>query len=302
LKDSIRAYAKVNLHLEVINKRDDGYHNIFSLMANVDFHDLLKLDVMEFSDVPGRQSVITLRKAGGTHASVMDDIPQEKNLVSRAADIYLKKAGMSGNLVFNIEKNIPAGAGLGGGSSDAAAALKMLNRRFNKFSDTELLGMGRELGADVPYCLTGGFALCKGIGDIVEKIKGNFPYYILIVNNGIHVDTAGAYKSLNKDSVPSLSMEEIQRKEKIIKKAIENETTPDMWEVLSNDFEKPVFALHEELKKIKNALYDKGADFAMMTGSGSSLIGLFKDREKALKAKKEFNDSIDQVYLAEFIF
>ncbi len=166
MTDSIRAHAKVNLHLEVLNRRDDGYHNIFSLMASVALHDLLKLEESSARELSGGIDIaVAVKNNGGIHGSVIDSIPAHENLIARAATLYYERAGMNGKAVFSIEKNIPAGAGLGGGSSDAAAALKLLNGRLGKFRDDELAEMGSKIGADIPYCLHGGFAIGRGIGE-----------------------------------------------------------------------------------------------------------------------------------------
>lgn len=285
MANTIKAHAKVNLHLEVLNRRDDGYHNIFSLMAGVELHDLLKLEDVKVK-TSGEHSDVILRAQGGSHREVMDAIPAQRNIITKAATRYFSKAGMTGLAVFSIEKNIPAGAGLGGGSSDAAAALRLMNDHFSLFTLEELMQMGRDIGADVPFCLQGGIAVCRGIGDQIQPLPGTLGYQVLIINNGIHIDSGSAYVELNRSEYRLEAMEEnILHRTGRIQEAVAAGSIEGIKPMLVNDFEGPVFSRYPEIAEIKRTLYRCGADFAIMTGSGSSVIALFAGSEAAETAR-----------------
>jgi 4-diphosphocytidyl-2-C-methyl-D-erythritol kinase len=301
--DSIRAHAKVNLHLEVLNRRDDGYHNIFSLMASVALHDLLKLEDANLRDSEGVVDIaVAVRNGGGKHGSVTDAIPAQENLIARAATLYLERARKNGTVAFSIEKNIPAGAGLGGGSSDAAAALNLLNGRERAFPENELAGIGAAIGADVPYCLKGGFALCRGIGEIVMPVPGPLKAWVVLVNDGIHVDTASAYRSLKREAgLEAGSEQAIAATIKRIVAALSRGAAAELRGLAVNDFEGPVFRQHPEIGRIRERLLELDADVAVMTGSGSSVIGLFSEKETAERARARLADDYREVIITRFI-
>ena len=300
MANTIKAHAKVNLHLEVLNRRDDGYHNIFSLMASVALHDLLKLEDVKIKS-SGEHSDVFLRAEGGAHREVIDSIPVQSNIITKAALRYFAQAGYSGRAVFSIEKNIPAGAGLGGGSSDAAAALRLLNDHFSLFTLDELMKMGRDIGADVPFCLQGGIAVCRGIGDQVRPVPGTLDYQVLIINNGIHIDSGTAYAALRRSEYRLESMEEnIRHRTGRIMDAVASGSIEGIKQLLANDFEGPVFRQYPEIGEIKNTLYRQGADFAAMTGSGSSVIALFSGGDAAETARSSLADAYNNVILTRF--
>ena len=303
LADSIRAHAKVNLHLEVLNRRDDGYHNIFSLMASVALHDLLKLEDAHLRDSEGAVDIaVAVRNDGGTHGSVMEAIPAHENLIARAATLYLERTGMNGRADFSVEKNIPAGAGLGGGSSDAAAALKLLNGRAKKLPNDMLAEIGSKIGADVPYCLTGGFALCRGIGEIVMPVPGTLKSWVVIVNDGIHVDTASAYRSLKRGAEADAGREAaIAATTKRMVLALSRGSAAELKGLAVNDFEGTVISRHPEIGRIKERLLELEADFSIMTGSGSTVIGLFPGREAAERAQARLAVDYREVIVTRFV-
>jgi 4-diphosphocytidyl-2-C-methyl-D-erythritol kinase len=302
LASQIRAYAKVNLHLEVLNRRKDGYHNIFSLMANVALYDLLKLESLNVFNSRNGAVNVTIDSVNGSHKSLLDSIPVRDNLITKAATAYLEKSGLRGDVVFSIQKNIPAGAGLAGGSSDAAAALKLLNEQLSGFSPEALMSLGSELGADVPYCLKGGFAVCLGIGDIVRPVAGSLPYWVLIVNDGIHVDTGSAYRALKRSEKTESGAEKaIEIKTGQMVDAISKGSIEMLRRIAANDFEKPVFEVHPAIGKLKEKLYGFGADFSAMTGSGSSVIAIFMQKKKAEEAQTDLKGVYKEVILTHFV-
>ena len=176
-----KACAKVNLHLEVLNKRSDGYHSIFSLMASLALHDrvtLVDLNVRE-----GNAFHIDIRPDGGENEDVIRGMPAESNLVTKAVKEYFSGTGKACSASFRIEKNIPAGAGMGGGSSDAAAALRILDSILGYRSPSELVQTGFRVGADVPFCITGGTAICEGAGEIVTPLGVSLVGSVLVLND-----------------------------------------------------------------------------------------------------------------------
>jgi 4-diphosphocytidyl-2-C-methyl-D-erythritol kinase len=273
-----RAHAKINLHLEVLNRRPDGYHNIFSLMARVGLHDLLKLGC-DLNRRAERGLELFLRAEGGAFSHVIEETPLEKNLISLAIRAYCARSGLSGAVHIAIEKNIPAGAGLGGGSSDAAAVLNALNERYDLLSREDLIGIGRSLGADIPFCMTGDAAFCEGVGDRIKKVSCSFRHHVLIAYNGTHVATAGAYQTLNRTKETRKSREELGRMRSEIASICMNGDISALSTRTWNDFERPVFERHESLARIKTAMIEGGADHAAMTGSGSAVFGLFQNEE-----------------------
>lgn len=302
LANLIKAYAKINLHLEVLNRRDDGYHNIFSMMASVALHDLLKLEESAVGEVSGGIDIaVAVRGAGGTHADIIDAIPAHENLVAKAATLYFERMRKNGKAVFSIEKNIPSGAGLGGGSADAAAALKLLNTRYGAFAEEELAEIGSKIGADVPFCLRGGVAICRGIGEIVMPVPGRLRCPVLIANNGIHVDTGQAYRSLQRSAEPERARElETGKTTRLLTGAVLAGSPGKFREAAVNDFEGPVFRQHPGIRDLKEKMYALGAEYAIMTGSGSSVIGLFAEKETAETARTWLAKECREVILTRF--
>jgi 4-diphosphocytidyl-2-C-methyl-D-erythritol kinase len=272
-------------------------------MASVALYDLLKLDDMTVHKSTGSVDIaIAVQNKGGSHGSVIDSIPAHENLIAKASTLYLERMGMNGKATFSIRKDIPSGAGLGGGSSDAASALKLLNGRLHACPEEGLAEIGSKIGADVPYCLRGGFALCKGIGEIVMPVPGTLPCWVLIVNDGIHVDTGSAYKALKRSADIDRDREAATGKTtKLFVNALVNKSIEELKSVAKNDFETPVFRQHPRIAEIKDRLYGQKADFAIMTGSGSSVVGLFSTKEIAEQAKSKLSRVYKEVIVTRFV-
>jgi len=156
------------------------------------------------------------------------------------------------------------------------------------------------LGADIPYCLKGGNAFCEGIGEVIENIKGKLKYWIIVANCGITVNTANAYKSLNRDKDSALTGSEIEEKKKIFRDGIKKGEIGYFKKYLKNDFENQVFLQYPELKIIKDKIFEYDAEYATMTGSGSSIIGIFDSKVKAERAKKFLKDKA-KIYITRFL-
>ena len=264
----ILAPAKINLSLRILGKRPDGFHDIESLVQKVDLFD--RITFTNASD--GRISLVCSDP----------DIPgDENNLACRAAMILAEAAGVRDRGVrIELEKNIPSGAGLGGGSSDAAAVLMGLSS-FWKLSTTTgfLADLGAQLGSDVPLFLYPSPAIIKGRGEIVLPLTARLSGYFVIIYPGFSVPSQWAYsnfrltKTADKYRISALS------------KAEGGELLPDDWSsLLVNDLEAAVIQKYPEIAKAKEALLEAGARAALMSGSGSAVFGLFDERETAHRA------------------
>ena len=264
-------------------------------MAELDLFDLLKLEKYDLSKSPNDVSVEILNK-GGDHSSILEEIPAEKNFITIAVKKYMHTLGKSGHFTFSIKKNIPSGAGMGGGSSNAAAALKIVSGIFDRGVDDELINAASFTGSDVPFFLKGGFAFIEGRGEAVSAFDYNDESFVLLVNNGIHINTGFAYDSLKKP----VSDEVINccERKKII---IERISVKSEWKKLfNNDFEMSIFGLYPQLGFIKENMYQYGAFFASMTGSGSTVFGLFEDEYSAKNAQKMLEKDGNRVYFTKF--
>ncbi|MEL6675089.1 MAG: 4-(cytidine 5'-diphospho)-2-C-methyl-D-erythritol kinase [Bacteroidota bacterium] len=249
--------AKINLGLFIKGKRADGYHLLETLYFPVAaLQDELRL-------IPREEAGCQLELDG----SPLEGDPAENLVVQAYRKLQAVKPALPG-VHIQLTKHIPSGAGLGGGSSDAAFTLTGLNELFSLgMSRDELAAIGAQLGADVPFFIYNRPLLAKGIGTDFEEITLDFPYRIEIVPSAIHSSTIAAYKALDyRDCDPNRDLKTI------LQQPIE--TWPEQ---LDNDLEKPIFALYPELAEGKKALYERGALYAAMSGSGSALFGVFEE-------------------------
>ncbi len=273
--------AKINLFLHVIQKRPDGYHDIFSLMCPVSVYDSISF---EFT---GQAIRVTC-----DHPDVPED---ESNLAFRAAVLFSEKIGnRSLGLMMKIDKNIPVAAGLGGGSSNAATVLKVLNKHYSEpFSMGQLQKMGLAIGADVPFFLLGKPAIASGIGETLDVYDHWFDFKVVLVYPGISVSTARVYKNLN------LRLTNCKKKPKY---PIFEKRKFDLTSHLHNDLEAVTLSWHPEILEIKNRLALCGADGVLMSGSGPSVFGLFRSPDKAYEAAKRLSDNKAwRIFLADIL-
>ncbi|MFO7560131.1 MAG: 4-(cytidine 5'-diphospho)-2-C-methyl-D-erythritol kinase [Desulfobacterales bacterium] len=272
--------AKINLFLKVTGKRADGYHNLHTLMCGITLFDTL---LFEFD-----QSNIRLCCS---HPGVPED---NTNLAWKAADVFLRNMDSGCGMKITIEKKIPVGAGLGGGSSNAATVLKVLNRYFGlKFSDDQLRDMGLEIGADVPFFISGRPAVAEGVGEKLQIVDHLKPFHVLLVNPGFSVSTATVYKNLN------LGLTKCEKK--TTKFSFEG-ISADIPEMLCNDLETVTAKMFPDIERAKSQLIQLGAEGALMSGSGPTVFGLFSDADQAGKAYREFNQFGEfNKFLAELI-
>ncbi len=291
---SRKAPAKVNLHLQVLNRRKDGFHNLLSIMAEVGVYDLLKLESFEVEPGSGPADV-EIVNSGGRYSDVLESIPSGENIISVAVKSYLVSLRCRGRVRFSVEKNIPSGAGLGGGSSDAAAALELARIALGREQDHLMFSAAAESGSDVPFFIRGGVAFAAGRGEILEQVNQRIDYPVVLVNNGVHVNTGMAYKALKRGFESPFSDADISAKKNELETVLKDLS---LWrKYFVNDFEKPVFELYPELGNLKNDLYDLGAEFALMSGSGSTVYGVFSDKEYSEKAFRELEKRGNRAFI-----
>ncbi|MEE4608796.1 MAG: 4-(cytidine 5'-diphospho)-2-C-methyl-D-erythritol kinase [Desulfobacteraceae bacterium] len=260
------APAKLNLYLAVTRRRPDGYHDIVSLMVCVGLHDTLDVNL-------GARGLTVVSSA----VEVPDD---DRNLALQAARLFFDALDRPANAAIRIRKRIPVGAGLGGGSSDAASILTGLNRHFGgPLPQATLERLGLELGADVPFFIRGRPALATGIGERLTAFDHLAPASVLIVFPAVPVSTAEVYGRLN------LRLTTCGKKPKVF---ASKSRVFDAARHLCNDLEAVAGKLHPVILEAKEALLNLGADGASMTGSGSAVFGLFKDPVAAAYARDHF--------------
>jgi 4-diphosphocytidyl-2-C-methyl-D-erythritol kinase len=283
----IPAYAKVNLRLDVLGKRADGYHELRTIFQTVSLCDTLRFRPRSAAD-------IQLNISGNTQLS---QEAVEKNLVYRAVDALRRELKIRPGVEILLQKRIPAGRGLGGGSSDAAAALLgYLQFTRKKLESPRLLEIAASLGADVPFFLLGGRALGTGKGDEIYPLPDIPKLSLLIVSpKNIHVPTADAYRWLHAPELASLT--KFAATHKLFEFCALCWSTQG--ERLSNDFEAAVFRRHPRLAKIRRALLQGGASEALLAGSGSAVFGVFPSPAKARRAAVGFPH--DQTFVCETV-
>ncbi len=277
---TLKAYAKINIGLNIVNKRSDGYHEIETIFQQIDLYDRIKITAIESDDIKIR----TNRK----------DLPIDReNSCYRAAELVRDEFEINKGVKIELIKTIPIGAGLGGGSSDAAEVLKgMLNLWGIKTSKERLVKIATKIGADVPFFLEGGTALGFGIGDKLQPFRFPYDYYLILVYPNIKISTEWAYKNFNFN---------LTKTKKIIKLSqiyVYNYQLSELRKIIHNDLEEVVFKKYKELQNIKNQMYENGAFLANMSGSGSTIYGMFSGHKEAEKMMNRFPSSY-QVYLTQ---
>jgi 4-diphosphocytidyl-2-C-methyl-D-erythritol kinase len=278
----IKAYAKINITLDVVGKREDGYHNLKMIMQQVDVYDIIDIDKCE---------------EGISISCSESNIPcDERNLAYKAARLFMDKYDIRSGVTINITKNIPVEAGLAGGSSDAAAVLKAMRALFNiHASDKELMELGVKIGADVPYCIQGGTALCEGIGEIITPLKSFKDKIIVLIKPNFGVSTKDIFKSLHIDE-----LFEHPNTEEIIK-YMEKGNLKEVCMGMKNLLETVTLKKHHAIVDIKNDMINLGALGSMMSGSGPSVFGFFDDMLLAQKCYDKFKECYKEVFLTRTI-
>lgn len=261
------AFAKINLFLDVLDKRPDGYHNIKSVMQSISLHDKISLEVDNCID---------------NRIAIKCDNPKilcdSSNLIYKAWERFCSATGIKNKkCTFVVEKNIPVSAGLAGGSSDCACALKLLNEAFAfPLSNKQLLDLGSKIGADVAFCLKGGTCICEGIGEKLTPIKGISDVYMVCAIGDASVSTPVAFSLL--DAKYGTDCKESRDISNIVN-ALEGQVLNFVAMFLYNKFESVISPLYDEIDEIKSIMDSNGAIGTLMSGSGPSVFGIFNSRK-----------------------
>lgn len=263
----VKANAKVNLALRITGKRPDGYHNLSSLFQEIDLaDDLIFSPAEEFSLTTNLPSLPT----------------DERNLCTRAYFTLFKNFHPRKHYKITLIKKIPCGSGLGGGSSDAATVVKFLNSAWDlRLSTQELIKIAKTIGADVPFFILGGTQIVTGIGDILSPINLPEDFTLLLVIPALEISTAWAYAQFKPSNYKSpFDFNLLISEAKIC------------WDKFENQFEEVIFPNFPELADIKSALYKHGAIYAGLSGSGSTMFGVFKSKELAQESARYFSNHL----------
>ncbi len=273
MEKCLLAYAKINLHIDVLNRLENGYHNVRMIMQQISLYDKIHISVKE----------------GNSISVFCEGIENSHNIVTKAVQKLLGATREKMAVCIHIEKNIPVAAGLGGGSSDAASVLKGLNELLGlNLGNDALEQIGLELGADVPFFIRGGTALAEGIGEKLHSLPTCQDLCYLLINPGFEVSTAWVYGNLRLTS---------KRDNATLSRY--KGTYQDVLDNLHNDLEDVVLTRFPVLGSIKEELLMAGADGALMSGSGPTVFGVFRDQEKAVRARRRFENTPWRVFLAK---
>ena len=270
----LRAYAKINLGLDVLRRREDGYHDVKMIMQTIQMYDMLE---MEKSEQPGIHLTTNLSY-----------IPvNENNLVYKAVKLLMNQYRIEEGITISLNKFIPVAAGMAGGSSDAAAALVGVNRMFQLgLTRQQLMELGVKIGADVPYCVMRGTALAEGIGEKLTALPPMPQCYVLIGKPGINVSTKFVYTNLNLG--PDTHHPDING----MIQALQDGDLYGITDRMENVLESVTIPAYPVIETIKNHMKAHGAVNAMMSGSGPTVFGIFDDKEKAEYACEKLKESM----------
>lgn len=263
-----KAPAKINLSLDALFKRDDGYHEVKMVMTTVDLADRLEL-----SELP-RDTIMISSQAGYMPLD-------EKNLAFQAARLVKDRYGVRQGVFITLDKKIPVAAGLAGGSSDAAATLRGLNRLWRLgVSERDLCLLGQEIGSDVPFCIRGGTALATGRGEVLRKLPSLPPGWVVLAKPPINVSTADVYGHLR--------VAQIEKRPPTARllQSIDERSWPGICANLGNVLEDVTFRLYPEVQHLKESMHRLGAEGVLMSGSGPTVFGLVS---KSSRLKRIYN-------------
>ena len=285
----LRAYGKINLGLDVVRKREDGYHEVRMIMQTVNLYDRITME--------------RVQEAGIRTETNLSYVPDgEGNLAYRAAKLLMEEYGLTDGVNIKIRKFIPVAAGMAGGSTDAAAVLVGMNRLFRLgLSKRELMERGVKLGADVPYCILRGTALSEGIGEILTELPPAPKCSLVLAKPQISVSTKTVYGKLRVSELSPTKHPDIDG----MVEAIRRKDLDGIISRLGNVLETVTVPEHPEIAAIKELMLENGADGTLMSGSGPTVFGIFKAPESAEKAYRALKAAQDgrlarQVYLTGF--
>jgi len=278
----LKAHAKINLSLDIVGKREDGYHLLEMVMQTVNLHDEIEITIID----------------EGIHVTCDKDyVPvDERNIAYKAARLLMELKQIEKGVRIDIIKKIPVAAGLAGGSTDAAAVLKGMNELFSlEMTTEELMEVGLKLGADVPFCIKGGTCLCEGVGEIITPLKPFRDHIVLLVKPSFGVST--------KDAYGGFALDKINRHvdtDKLIR-AMEENDLKGMSYFSRNLLENVVLRRYPVLKSIKQSMQKSGSVITLMSGSGPTIYGIFTSAEQAENAARVLHKNGNEVILTRTI-
>lgn len=253
-----RAYAKINLCLDVIRRREDGYHDLRMIMVPLDFYDVLEMK-------PAEKTTLSINRSW---------LPvNDKNTVIKAINVMQEAYGFEQNYACTLQKHIPSQAGLAGGSADAAAAIRIMNRLQNlHMTRDDMIAAGKQIGADVPFCTVNKPSVVEGIGERITPFENNLKFHVLLVKPHKGVSTKKAFEGIDFKTV-------VHPDPAVIRDAMVNNDYDALVHGLGNSLEKVSMDLVPEIGTIKQDLMDLGFDGALMSGSGSTVFGITRDAQ-----------------------
>ncbi len=268
---TLKAYGKINLALFVGKKRDDGYHDLSSVMQSVNLYDLVTLKKRTDGQI--------------TLSTNSEEIPSDRtNIAYKAAELMMKKFGILTGFDIFIDKKIPVGGGMAGGSTNAAAVIEGINTLCElNLSLEEMCALGKEIGADVPFCLFKRTAHARGIGEKLEEVSGLLNCYIVLVNPKVFISTGKIFSMMDEEEREYKECAEILE-------ALKEWNFEKICACLENDMQKYTASCCDEIEKIIKALKNAGAGGAIMSGSGSTCFGLFKEKPNEEDLEKKLGE------------
>jgi 4-diphosphocytidyl-2-C-methyl-D-erythritol kinase len=282
MKMKIKAYAKINIALDIVGKREDGYHLLRMIMQTIDLYDIIE---------------ITKTNSGINIKCNKHYVPaDERNLAYKAAKLFKETYSVDDGVDITITKFIPVSAGLAGGSTDAAAVLKIMNKIFDiNANDEELCALGLKLGADVPYCINGGTALCEGIGEKITELKRFKDKILVLIKPPFGVSTRAVYEEFD------LSKAIFHPRVEELIKAIENDDIYFVSNNMKNLLENVTLRSHRVISRIKEETISNGAIGTMMSGSGPTVFAFFDDMLKAQMCYEAMKKKYKDVFITRTI-
>lgn len=263
-----RAYAKVNLCLDVVGRRDDGYHEMKMIMVPLNFYDVLSVEIAD--EMSYKQNVGYIP---------MDD----RNTIIKAINVLRQEYGFTENFKIELQKHIPSQAGLAGGSADAAACIRLVRRLLHlDMSEEKMVQLAKKVGADVPFCCLNKPCMVKGIGEILEPFSIDCDFYIFLVKPRRGVSTKLAFQNLDFTTCIHPDADKMQE-------ALENNDYSTFVSLLGNTLEQPSFEMVPEIDRIKQELIDFGFDGSLMSGSGSTVFAVTRDNNLMKLARDHFS-------------
>ncbi len=282
LKLLVKAPAKINLSLDVLRKREDGYHDVRMIMTTIDLAD--RLELTELAE--NRIEIVSHNRY------VPDD---QRNLAYQAAKLIKERYGVQKGVSIVIEKTIPVAAGLAGGSSDAAATLRGLNKLWKLgLSAEELAKIGAEIGSDVSFCVYGGTAIATGRGEQIEHIPAPPPCWVILAKPQIGVSTADVYRNLKADHVAHPDVDKMIQ-------SIEQGDYEGICSSVGNVLEEVTFSMHPEVEHIKEQMKRFGADAVLMSGSGPTVFGIVRHDSRMHRIYNGLKGFCEQVYAVRML-